>query len=123
MEIKKGTELVVMGGVLALSLAAPFAEAGTAASTGVATASTATVTTGAAGSYVLEGFNLNISANVALSYDGNTTAVGVKSGSLKGMHTFGGSSNGGSVKQCECASVASSAIAGSVAQVTISVGC
>ncbi|PHV10380.1 hypothetical protein [Chitinimonas sp. BJB300] len=106
MDARNKTELVVMGGMLALSLAAPFAHAGSVTScSGDVKAQQADIQSSAAGGYVLEAFKLNCSANVVLAYDGDATAVGVKSASKKGMHTFGGSSNGGSVKQCEPTSV------------------
>ncbi|MFC4160922.1 hypothetical protein [Chitinimonas lacunae] len=119
MDMKKTAELVMMGGMLVISMANANAAATTI--TASTKAQTADVATSAAGGYVLEAFKLNLSANVALSYDGDTTAVGVKTGSAKGMHTFGGSSNGGSVKQCEAASIASPN--SSTTNVSISAGC
>lgn len=112
--------VVVAAGVLAINLMAPMeAQASATAITSAASAQTVAVASGAAGGYVVSGFNLNISAHTSLAYDGDTTAVGVKAANSKGMHTFGGSSNGGSVKACESSSVATP----SVSTATITAGC
>lgn len=105
MDIKKTAELVMIGGMLVISTANTAAQAASISPS--ASATVRDVTSGEAGGYVLEAFKLNLSANVSLAYDGNATAVAVKSASQKGMHTFGGTSNGGSVKQCEATSLAS----------------
>jgi hypothetical protein len=104
MDIKKTTEVVVMGSMLALTMAAPL---NAYAATAIAPALKATTAAIPTGSYVLEAFTLNISANVGMQYDAeNPTMVAVTTANQKGMHTFGGTSNGGSVKQCEATSVA-----------------
>lgn len=112
-------KVIVAGGVFAITLAAPMmAEAATDIAS-AATAQTVSVAASAAGGYVVEAFNLNLSAHTSLSYDGNATAVGVKSANSKGMHTFGGSSAGGSVKACETTSVTTPSATGA----TITAGC
>lgn len=99
MDMKKAAEVVVMGSMLAVSFAA---NAGT-----VAAATKAQTHAVAVGTYVLEAFTLNISANVGMQYlDTDPQAVAVTTANVKGMHTFGGTSNGGSVRQCESTSVA-----------------
>ncbi|QDQ26273.1 hypothetical protein FNU76_07810 [Chitinimonas arctica] len=123
MQVKKSTELVVVGGMLALSLISSYADAAAVVISDSPTSQTATVATASAGGYVLEEFRLNLSANVKLAYDGDGQAVAVKTGNKKGMHTFGGSSNGGSVKQCEATSLASSAVLSGAATVNVSAGC
>ncbi|WP_432723349.1 hypothetical protein R0381_001152 [Jeongeupia wiesaeckerbachi] len=110
---------LLAGGVVAISMTSSVFAAATAV-TSAATAQTVSVASSAAGGYVAEAFKLNVSANVAMSYDGDTTAVGVKSGNSKGMHTFGGSSNGGAVKACESTSIANPAAS---LTATITAGC
>ncbi|PHV13063.1 hypothetical protein [Chitinimonas sp. BJB300] len=51
--------------------------------------------------YVLEDFKLNTSANVILKWKVDATAAALSAGHIKGMHTFAGTTAGGSVKQCE----------------------
>ncbi|MGQ5524753.1 hypothetical protein ACUHMQ_16035 [Chitinimonas sp. PSY-7] len=103
MDMKKTTEVVVMGSMLALTLAAPLNAH--AAETKIAATTKAKTETVGTGTYVLEPFTLNISANVAMSYDSDATRVAVTTANEKGMHTFGGTSNGGSVRQCESSSL------------------
>ena len=62
---------------------------------------------GSASSYEKEDFTPKCSNAVTLQYEDQVTQVVAKSGSAKGMHTFGGSSFTGSVFQCESSSVAS----------------
>lgn len=100
MDMKKAAEIVVMGSMLAVSMAATAGGV-----TATTKAQTAVVNTG---TYVLESFTLNVSANVGMNWDDtDPQAVAVTSANTKGMHTFGGTSNGGSVKQCESTSVTS----------------
>ena len=113
-------KVIVAGGVFAITLAAPMmAEAAATDIASAATAQTQAVASGAAGGYVVEDFNLNLSAHTSLSYDGNATAVGVKAANSKGMHTFGGSSAGGAVKACETSSLTAPTATGA----TITAGC
>lgn len=72
----------------------------------VASAQTAVCAAGAAGNgtaiaagtdFVKAAITPKCSANVHLSYDQNTTAFWVASGSSKGKHYFGGSTEGGAV--------------------------
>ena len=45
-------------------------------------------------------FTFTQSANVGLAYDCDTIEAVVNAGNIKGKFTYGGSTNGGSVKQC-----------------------
>lgn len=122
MDMKKTAHIVLTSGVLAVGLTTALqANAAGTSITSKASAQTVDVASGAAGGYVVEAFKLNISAHTALTYDGNTTAVGVKTGNSKGMHTFGGSSNGGAVKACQKESIADPAA--SLGDPTITAGC
>lgn len=53
-------------------------------------------------------FTFTASRNVGLAYDCDTVTVVVQSGNTKGKYVYGGSSNGGSVKQCGTTSVSTS---------------
>ena len=57
--------------------------------------------TGASNSFIINAFSLKCSANVFLEYNGTTTPtkVGVCAVSKKGNKRFGGSSEGGAVKE------------------------
>ncbi len=104
MEMKKVTEAILVGGVLAVSMM--NANAAVVAIASAATAQAAVpVATSAAGGYVVSAFNLTLSAHTSLAYDGDPTAVGVHSANAKGMHTFGGSTAGGAVRACQTTSV------------------
>ena len=50
-------------------------------------------------------FSFTPSKNVGLAYNCDTVTVVVQSGNTKGKYVYGGSSNGGSVKQCGSTSV------------------
>ncbi|MGQ5524087.1 hypothetical protein ACUHMQ_12605 [Chitinimonas sp. PSY-7] len=103
-DLKKKTEVVIMGSILALTVMAPLnANAGKVGFTAVPTARTAYFPVG---DYVLEEFTLNVSANVAMNFNHDQTGAAVTAASNKGMHTFGGTTHGGSVKQCESSSLA-----------------
>jgi len=110
MDKMKAAEVVVLGGVLAVSLLAPL-NANADVLSSAPSAQTQSISASAANGYVVTGFNLNMSSNVSLGFDGNTTQVAVKTANVKGMHTFGGSSQGGSVAACETASVSTPTIA------------
>jgi hypothetical protein len=99
MDMKKTAEVLVLGSMLAVSVSANAQL--------VPAQTKAQVSDVLLSSYVLETFKLNISANVAVQYDDTTaTAVAITSASTKGMHSFGATSNGGSVRQCESTSLA-----------------
>jgi len=104
MDLKKTTEVVAIGSVLAVTLLTQAHAAGTSIAA-TATAQPQAIAAGAANSYVVTAFTLNISANTSLAYDGNTTQVAINTANSKGMHTFGGSSQGGSVSACQTTSV------------------
>lgn len=50
-------------------------------------------------------FQFTPSRNVGLAWNCNPTSVAVNAGNIKGKFTYGGSSNGGSVKQCTTTAV------------------
>lgn len=102
MEKKQIAQALMVGGVLVLSMAQQVASAAAvnACSDGLAVQ----VSTGA---FVLQAFTPKCSASVDVSFnDVDATKATVKSMSRKGMHNFGGSSEGGAVKACEATSVA-----------------
>lgn len=105
MEMKKITEAVLVGGMLAVVITAS-SEAG--AATSVSSSSTGqsvAVTAGSANGFVQTDFNLMLSANTSMQFSGDNTAIAVNAAHLRGMHHFGGSTYGGSVKACEASSV------------------
>ncbi|GAB3268487.1 hypothetical protein [Chitinimonas naiadis] len=106
MELKKATEVVILGGVLAVAMTASMnAEARAIGSSATAQANVS-ITSGEAGGYVVSPFAITLSAHTALAFDGSPTQAGVKSMNSKGMHSFGGSTAGGSVTACEISSIA-----------------
>ena len=99
MESKRIVEALMLGGVLVVSMANQTANATAACSDGTASQITA-------GSFVKQAFNVKCSASVDVDYvDSSGTLAVVKGMSRKGMHSFGGSTDGGSVKVCETTSV------------------
>lgn len=95
----------MLGGVLVVSMANQTANATAACTDGVA--NTAGVT---AGSFIKQAFNVKCSASVDVDYvDASDTLAVVKGMSRKGMHSFGGSTDGGAVKACETTSITYSA--------------
>jgi len=107
MEIKKLTEVIVVGGVLAVAMAASLDA--NAAAVSIAASSTGqsgiSVTSGSAGGYTLAPFVLTLSASVSMQYDGDTTGAWVNTANARGMHTFGGSTTGIAPRACETSSV------------------
>lgn len=100
MEIKKITEAILVGGVLAVSMTASMnANAAVVAIASAATAQSQNVPV-ASLAFLQQAANITLSANTALAYDGDTTAAGVQAMNSKGMLTFGGSTAGGAVKAC-----------------------
>lgn len=85
---------VVAAGVLAIS-------SGAFAITECDGTGTAASITGASNSFIVNDFSLKCSANVYLKYDATTTPtkVGVCAVSKKGNKRYGGSSEGGAVKE------------------------
>ena len=104
MEKKQIAQALMVGGVLVLSMAqqAAFAAAADACTNGAPS-----TVAGATDKFVQQGFMPKCSANVTVSAnDVSTTLFTVKSMSTKGMHSFGGSSEGGAVAACENSSIA-----------------
>ncbi len=96
--MNKNAKVVVLGGVIALGMAAGTANAaGSAAADAKGADFSFTATNG---NFVVSGFKMKLSNNVGLNAADNATAVAVSAASLKGTRIFGGSSNGGGVKDC-----------------------
>ena len=103
MDKKQIGQVVVLGSALVLNLAATnYAMA--AAQTACIDAAGSTIASNAS-SFVKNDFVAKCSKNVTVYYDQNATDFAVKSASVKGMHTFGGSTQGGAVAACEGTSV------------------
>lgn len=99
MESKKIVEMLMIGGVLAVSMASQVASA-TALCDGTGADKTVT-----SGTFVQQAFPVKCSANVFTDYvDSSATFASVKGMSQKGMHSFAGSTEGGQVKACETTS-------------------
>lgn len=98
------TKILAVGGVLAMAFAGGSQAAGTQACGGVAGNGTPVV--GATANFIKDGFTPKCSANVTVNFLDSASSVGVKGGSAKGMHSFGGSSEGGGILQCESSSIA-----------------
>ena len=99
--MSKNAKILVVGGVLAVGMLNAYAASSTACTTG-----TPTSIAGNAGSFVKDTFTPKCSGGVSLGYNDSATSMGVKAGSAKGMHTFGGGTEGGGVTQCESSSIA-----------------
>lgn len=100
--MNKQSKIVVIGGVIAMGVASnAFAVV---ACSG--TAGNGTSVTGATTNFIRDGFTPKCSANVTVNFVQGADRVDVRGGSSKGMHTFGGSSEGGGIVQCESSSVA-----------------
>lgn len=114
----KSTKIVVMGGVLAIGLLSQAQAAGNACSSG-----TGVAIAGNSASFIKDSFTPKCSTGVEASFAQSTTAVSVRSGSSKGMHTFGGTSDGGGVAQCESSSVSAPATTAATAPASATNGC
>lgn len=108
MKTKNLSKVIMLGGaVVSMMSAAPvFADGNCDAATGGITTST-TLAAGAENGLVESPLTMYCSNNVYLGWAANATGteVAVRAGSKKGMHTFGVSSRGGSVRACETTSL------------------
>lgn len=107
MKTKNLSKVIMLGGaVVSMMSAAPVFAAGSCDATAGLTTST-TLAPGAENGLVESPLTMYCSNNVYLGWAGNSTGteVAVRAGSKKGMHTFGVSSRGGSVRACETASL------------------
>lgn len=105
MDKKQIGQVVVLGSALVLNLAATnYAVAATACSDAVGSSIVSSAT-----GFVKQDFLAKCSKNVNVVYAESNTDFAVKSGSIKGMHTFGGSTIGGAVGACEQTSVSNPA--------------
>ncbi|MDK2123221.1 hypothetical protein [Parachitinimonas caeni] len=104
--MEKSTKVIVLGGVVAMGLTAGTANALSVAANATGTLGTWSVT---AGNFVQNAFTFKLSNNVALIALDSPTAVAVSTASTKGTRAFGGSSNGGGVRDCDGSSVATPA--------------
>lgn len=99
MESKKIVEALMLGGVLVVSMASQTASASPICNNGTA----GTIT---AGSFIQSVFPVKCSSNVTVDYVDSSAVLAVTKGmSAKGMHSFGGSTEGGAVKACETTSI------------------
>lgn len=96
--MNKNVKIAIVGGVLALGTIEAYAAT---ACTGTATSSV----TGASTNFVKDTFTPKCSGGVILKYNDGASYLSVKAGSTKGMHTFGGGTDGGGVTQCESSSI------------------
>ncbi|MDK2124748.1 hypothetical protein [Parachitinimonas caeni] len=101
--MEKHTKLVIAGGVMALNLASSVALA----EVSIEAADTTRDATWAVseGGFVTHAFTFKVSNNVGLQAKDSETAVAVQAANIKGTRIFGGSSNGGGVKDCSNASI------------------
>lgn len=95
---KHTTKMVVLGGLLVASMHSHGAN-GCTAGLGIAVP-------GSDATFVKDTFTPKCSKAVYLDYVDSATSIGVMAASQKGMHTFGGFSDGGGIFQCESSSVA-----------------
>lgn len=105
MKHAKKIEVVLTGAALAVTLGTPlvsYAATGTGCNAG-----NASQITGAATNFVKDNFTPKCSVGVTVVYNDLGAAFTVKAANTSGMHTFGGTSDGGAVIQCESSSVAS----------------
>jgi hypothetical protein len=103
--MKKTTKIVMVGGIIAMGMATAQAQ-----SFGPGTASAAKVTfTVTTGNFVQNAFSFSLSNGVSMNANDNNTAFAVSAANSKGTRAFGGSTAGGSVRDCDGSSVASPA--------------
>lgn len=107
MDKKQIGHVVVLGSALVLNIAA--SNYAMAAATNACTDGSGVTIASSASNFVKTDFVTKCSRNTTVVYDMNATDFAVKSASVKGMHTFGGSTMGGTVAACENTSVASPA--------------
>lgn len=93
--MNKQSKILILCGVLSFGISGQ-AVAAVACSNGTATAVPSSAT-----DFVRDGFTPKCSANVTVNYAQTTAAMAVRGASAKGQYTFGGASEGGTVKQCE----------------------
>jgi hypothetical protein len=128
--MKQPTQKIILGCAMAITL---IGQAHAAAPTVniKADQATATVVTGSAGvtgagdlsGYTRSNFGVSLSKSVALVAAGSDTVVAANAANKKGMHTFGASSNGGSVRQCEEPSVATPTVMAALDVSITATGC
>lgn len=118
--MKKQSKFLVLGGIVALGFSANAqAVVACAGVAGSGTAVPASTT-----NFVRDAFTPKCSANVAVNYAQDTSLIAVRGGSSKGMHTFGGTSEGGGILQCESTSAATpSATSATVTAGATATGC
>jgi hypothetical protein len=100
---------IVLGCALAVTLVSPLTSTHALSIAPQDVSVSATTVTGGTGGglggYNNSTFSFTPSRSVALQANGNPTDVAVSAASTKGRQTFGGSSSGGGVRQCETTSV------------------
>lgn len=100
--MNKNAKILVVGGVLAVGTLNAYA-----ASVVTCANAAGTSIVGNSSSFIKDTFTPKCSGGVSVAFIDNASSLGVKAGSSKGMHTFGGSTEGGGITQCESSSVAS----------------
>lgn len=101
--MEKSTKVIVLGGVVAMGLSTSTANALSVTANATGTLGTWVVT---ATNFVQNAFTFKLSNNVALNAQDGPTSVAVSTASSKGTRAFGGSSNGGGVRDCDGSSKA-----------------
>lgn len=97
----KTKQKLILGCALTVTLVAPLAASAAAVAIAASdTPTAATVASGDLGGFVTSQFFFTPSRSVAVKADGTATMVAVQAGTNRGSRRFGGSSNGGSVKEC-----------------------
>lgn len=109
MNMQKINKALMLGGVAAVTLGSAL-EASAVQCDALAvikSPSACTIAVGqGAGNFIVTPITVRLSANVVMAHEGDDTAAAFKAASAKGMHTFGGTTNGGAVMACQVASIA-----------------
>lgn len=95
--MKQNTKVVVLGGIAALTMT----NAASAAQDFAANSTTALAYTATANMFVTNTFSFKLSKDVAMKTDEDATSIAVNAANQKGTRTFGGTSNGGGIKDCD----------------------
>ena len=114
---------VILGCALAVTLVAPLTATAAVAVTALDAPVAVVVGTADLGGFNTAVFSFTPSRSVALKADGNATTVAVQSGTNRGSRRFGGSSNGGSVKECGASEATPATSLGTITVTPTSTGC
>ena len=114
---------VILGCALAVTLVAPLTATALVTVTASDTPVAKTVSIADLNGFNTAQFLFTPSRSVALKADGNATTVAVQSGTDRGSRRFGGSSNGGSVKECGASEATPATSLGTITVTPTSTGC